>query len=165
MNELAKKSQSIIIRERSRFQLVHFVIGQHDTPQMQYRQILIEAQSLIYRLKSAEISIEILGIEKQQLEQSDDALDHLRAKQKDLDIWQMKLAVLAAQKELDDLGEIATQYPQYDYDDFEENQETYWKLRLQRQADLDRLSLEQGVSCGNLTSMLQANLIERAIEQ
>ena len=40
---------------RSRFQLEHFVLGQHDTDQMRYYQTVIEINGLLHNYKVAEI--------------------------------------------------------------------------------------------------------------
>ena len=46
-----------IQKPRSRFQLEKFVVGQHDTPEQQYRQTLMEIQNLYYTMKLVNLSL------------------------------------------------------------------------------------------------------------
>ena len=46
-----------IQQPRSRYQLIHFVIGQHDTPEMRYYQLMLELQDTGYKLRLAEIGL------------------------------------------------------------------------------------------------------------
>ena len=42
---------------RSRYQLVHFVLGQHDTPEMQFYQLMLELQDMGYKLRMAQLNV------------------------------------------------------------------------------------------------------------
>ena len=42
---------------RSRYQLIHFVLGQHDTPEMQFYQLCIELQDMGYKLRIAQLNV------------------------------------------------------------------------------------------------------------
>ena len=46
-----------IQQPRSRFQLVHFVVGQHDTPEMRFYQLCLELQDMGYKLRIAQIGV------------------------------------------------------------------------------------------------------------
>jgi hypothetical protein len=154
--------EDYVIRERSDYQLRHFVIGQHDTPQMQYRQIIIEVKALITKIRFAELDQEKTRIKLSTL--SDSPLDQVKAEKHKLNLVIMSDLIEAARRELAFLLALADEYPQYTPQDIEDNQPEYWEARLQRQATLDRLSVEQQVSAGNLTSMLNAGLLSREIE-
>jgi hypothetical protein len=164
-NDLAKVANDYIVRERSNYQLRHFVIGQHDTPEMRYRQILLEAKDLIFKIKNAELSLEITKRKIEKLEASDKETDHLKAQQKRLGMSLTLEALEGARRELSYLAELSKEYAYYSPEEIEENQEEYWQKRLTRQAATDRLSLEQGVHTSNLTSMMNAGLVNKEIGQ
>ena len=50
-----------IQQPRSRYQLVHFVIGQHDTPEMRFYQLMMELQDMGGKLRHVEIAIRKTG--------------------------------------------------------------------------------------------------------
>jgi hypothetical protein len=145
---------------RSLFQLKHFVIAQHDTPEMQYRQVLIEAQSLIYNIKSAELDIKKTEIEISRLQATGDEIDNIEAEKKKLGLEMTKMALESARKELGYLEQIFGELPSFTDEQIEENQEEYWIKRLERQAQIDSLAVQSGVSTGNIQSLLNAGIIE-----
>lgn len=161
MTEIEKIASDYIIRERSDYQLRHFVVGQHDTPEMRYRQILIEVRSLVMKIKLAELDVEKRRIKLERL--SDDPLDQIKAEKIRLSVGVTLDLIEGARRELQCLVNMAQEYPHYTPQDIENNQEQYWEARLQRQATVDRLSVEQQVSAGNLMSMLQTGLLHREI--
>jgi hypothetical protein len=164
MSQLAKLSHSTIIPSRSKYQIERFVVNQHDTPQMQFQQILIEGADLTYKIKLAEINIEKTKIEISRLKNTGDEIDALEAEEKELGLNYTRLTLEGAKYELAVLEELFAKYPMYSYSDIEENQPEYWSLRLNRQAELDIAERREGISSGNLASMLNAGLIERKLE-
>ena len=56
MFEEIEKAIAEVQQPRSRFQLERFVLGQHATTEMQYYQVCIELQDMIYKYKLAEIN-------------------------------------------------------------------------------------------------------------
>lgn len=166
MTQLEKNSKSFVIANRSKYQIEKFVIGQHPTPEMQYRQILIEAQELIYKIEKAKISMKKTQIEIDRLKASTDELDQLEAQEKQLELNYTSNLFASAQKELDVLESIYKEFPQFTEEDIENNQPEYWEKRLTKQAKNDVNALKTGISAGNLDSMLSAGLIEiQEIEQ
>lgn len=161
MTDIEKIAQDYIVRERSNYQLRYFVVGQHDTPEMQYRQILMEVKALVTKIRMAELQVEKQRIKIERL--SDDPLDQIKAEEHRVGIAITLDLIEAARRELEFLLNLAQEYPQYTPQDIEDNQREYWEARLQRQASLDRLSVEQQVSAGNLMSMLNAGLLNREI--
>jgi len=157
--KLEQYSNNTLIVERTKYQLEHFVIGQHPTLPMRWRQIIIEAQDLIYKIRSAEIHQKKSGIERDRLLATGDPIDALDAEQKQLGIVLTERTLLAAKQELKWLREIADKIGAYSFEDIEADQPEYWAKRLRQQADVDVLSIQQGVSVGNLTSMLNAGLL------
>jgi hypothetical protein len=165
MTGLAKVANDYVVRERSDYQLKHFVIGQHDTPEMRYRQILMEAKDLIFKIKNAEISLEITRRKIDKLQASTDEVKHLKAQQLRLGMAVTLDALEGAKRELDYLVELSKDYRHYEPEEIEANQAEYWEKRLTRQANTDRMSLEQGVNAGNLASMMNAGLVQKELTQ
>jgi hypothetical protein len=154
-----------IIPSRTRYQLRNFVIAQHDTGPMQWRQILLEAQDLMYKIRIAEIGMQKAKIEISRLLESGDPIDALEAEERQLGTVLTERLLTAARMELGWLQELADEVGAYSTEQIEEDQPQYWALRLNRQAELDRLSITQGVTAGNLQSMLNAGLLKKEDEQ
>lgn len=152
--DLQKQTEEYAFPSRSKYQLEKFVIGQHDTLAMQWKQIVLEAQELFYNIKSAEISLKKIEIEISRLLESDDEIDLLEAEKKHLDMLYTKRILNGAKIELKFLEEIAKDIGPHTFEDIEQNQEEYWRLRLQKQAQVDVLSKVEGVSAANILSMI-----------
>ena len=161
MTDIQQAARDYVVRERSDYQIRHFVVGQHDTPHMRYRQILMEAKQLVTKIRFAELEVEKQRIKLYRL--GDDALDQIKAEKKRINISITLDLLEGARRELAFLVKLANEYPQFSPQEIEDNQQEYWEARLQRQANLDRLSVEQQVSAGNLTSMLNAGLLNREL--
>jgi hypothetical protein len=162
VEKFKKIAKDYVVRERSDYQLLHFVIGQHDTPHMRYRQILLEVKSLVTKIRLAE-----LDVEKQQIKLdvlTDKPLDQIKAEKIRIGMAITLDALEGARRELAFLLKLAEEYPSYTPQEIEDNQQEYWEARLQRQATLDRMSVEQQVSAGNLMSMLNAGMLNRELE-
>jgi hypothetical protein len=150
-----------VIPSRSKYQLRNFVIGQHDTKPMQWRQILIEAQSLAYNIRMAELDVQRKHIEIERLLKTGDPIDAIEAEEKRLGIILTERTLKGAEAEFTWLQEIANEVGEYTFEQIEDNQPEYWELRLNRQAGLDRLALTEGITSGNLQSLLNAGLLNR----
>jgi len=156
---IEKAAAKTVVTSRTKFQLRFFVVGQHDTKPMQWRQLLIEAQDLAYKIRTAELGLERTSIEITNLLHTGDPLDLIDAKQKELDRVLTERVLEGAKLEFSWLEEFAEEIGAYSNQEIEDDQETYWSKRLQRQSDIDVLSRTQGISVGNLTSMLNAGLL------
>ncbi len=161
MNNLTQTARSTILPSRSRYQLRNFVIGQHDTKPMQWRQVLLEAQQLAYNIAMAELDIKRKEIEIQRLHATGDELDAIDAEEKRLGIAFTQRVLAGARLELSWLEEFAHEIGEYTLDQIEANQSDYWKLRLQRQAGIDQMAAQQGIGAANLQSMLSAGLLQK----
>jgi hypothetical protein len=148
-----------ILPSRSRYQIRQFVIGQHDTKPMQWRQVVLEAQKLAYEIAMAELDVRRKELEIERLLASNDELDAIEAKEKRLGITLTERTLKGAMLELKWLEELASEIGQFTAEEVEANQPEYWRLRLSRQAGLDQLSAQQGIGAGNLQSMLSAGLL------
>lgn len=161
---LEKIANDYIIQPRSRYQIENFVVGQHDTLEMQYRQILIEAQELIYKIKMAEINQKKLLIQIDRLLKTGDELDALEAEEKQLSLQRTEIVLEGSRRELKILENLFNNSKKYSPEDIEDNQQEYWKLRLSRQAEMDKIQAIEGVSVSNLEALLQAGLLHKQTE-
>jgi hypothetical protein len=128
----AEMSQS-----RSAYQIEKFVINQHDTDEMRYKQCILEAQSLYYTLKKVELENQKTNIEIERLIASGDPIDAIDAEIKILGLEQSAIAAVGAVRELEVLMDWLAAFPKYTMQDIENNQPTYWKRRLYRQHELE----------------------------
>jgi hypothetical protein len=158
---LEPHANQTVIPSRTRFQLRQFVVGQHDTAPMQWRQILIEAQDLAYKIRMAELDVERKRIEIHKLLSTGDPIDAIDAEEKQLGITLTERTLQGARMELGWLQELAHEIGPHTFDEIETDQPNYWQLRLSRQAGLDQLALQQGISQANLQSMLSAGLLNK----
>jgi len=158
---LERYTTQTVIPSRSRYQLRQFVIGAHDTAPMQWRQILIEAQDLAYKIRLAELDCERKRIEIHKLLSTGDPLDAIEAEEKQLGLTLTERTLQGARLELGWLQELADEVGPHTIDEIEADQHNYWTLRLNRQAGIDQLASQQGIGSANLQSMLSAGLLNR----
>jgi hypothetical protein len=118
---------------RSTFQLERFVIGQHDTDEMQYVQCVTEIQALYYTIKEVSLSLQITEIEITRLRATGDEIDELNAQIKELGIEQTRVVGVGAFRELKVLLDLLKNFPAYTREEIEEGQLEYWTKRLNRQ--------------------------------
>jgi hypothetical protein len=162
---LERYTTQTVIPSRTRFQLCQFVIGAHDTAPMQWRQILIEAQDLSYKIRMAELDCERKRIEIDKLLSTGDRLDAIEAEEKQLGLTLTERTLQGAHLELGWLQELADEVGPHTIDEIEADQHNYWTARLNRQAGLDQLSATQGITTGNLESMRLAGLLTKEDDQ
>jgi hypothetical protein len=162
---LERYTTHTVIPSRSRYQLRQFVIGAHDTAPMQWRQILIEAQDLAYKIRLAELDCERKRIEIHKLLSTGDPLDQIEAEEKQLGLTLTERTLQGAHLELGWLQELADEVGPHTIDEIEADQHNYWTARLNRQAGLDQLSATQGITTGNLESMRLAGLLTKEDDQ
>lgn len=159
MSEILKRGEQLLVPSRSKFQLQHFVIGQHPTAAMQWRQLVIEAQVLFDNIRIAEIELQIRRKKIEKLKTGDEVAQ-LKAKKLEIQMQGYERLIEASKIEFSYLEEIAQSMPSFSLQDIEENQKEYWSLRLKIQSDVDTVASQSGISAGNVTSMLNAGLIE-----
>jgi len=147
-----------IQKSRTRFQLEHFVAGQHDTDQQQYRQVLMEIQSLYYSIQTADLQLQKSRLEIYGLMEKGDPISLIDAKLRQLGIDQGEYVMLGAKKELADLVEMWELFPyKYTSDELEANQAIYWEARLIRQAQLEAIGSGGKIGWGALDALRQIN--------
>ena len=151
-----------IQQPRSRYQLINFVIGQHDTAEMRFYQLMLEIQDTGYKLRLAEIAVQKAEIEIARLLETGDELDALDAEEKRLGMKQTLTVMKGAQREMAILHDIFDSCEHYTRDEIEHAQPEYWQKRLTRQTNLQIMS--GGVQWAQLDSMRQIGMLDELIE-
>jgi hypothetical protein len=154
-----------IQQPRSRFQLQHFVLGQHATTEMQYFQVCLELQDSLHRYKDSELAVQIDEIKMSRLLATGDEIDELEAKRIELNLHQVRLAMIGAQRELTHLIEMWNSFPKkFTRDEIEAAQPEYWQKRLTANASAMIMG-GSGVNAAHIEAMQQAGFLENFINQ
>jgi len=148
---------------RSRYQMEHFVLGQHDTPEMQFEQLCSELFDLRRKLIETDITNRKLQVEIRRLLETGDEIDALEAELKQVQLENTKIVMLGAEREVAVLMDIFDSIPHFTRDEIEHAQPEYWKARLTRQTNLQIMS--GNVSWGQLDSMRQVGLLDEMVEE
>lgn len=152
-----------IQQPRSRFQLEHFVLGQHDTPEMQFYQLCMELQDMGFKLRMTQIGLRKIEIEIARLLETGDELDALEAEEKAVGMEQTMVVMLGAEREMAILTDLFNSIPHFTRDEIEHAQPEYWQKRLTRQTDLQIMS--GNVGWAQLDAMRQAGLLDQAVAE
>ena len=151
-----------IQQPRSRYQLIHFVIGQHDTPEMRFYQLCLELQDMGYKLRTAELGVRKANIEIERLLATGDDLDAIEAEEKRVGLEQTEIVMKGAQRELAILTDLFDESQKFTRDEIEHAQPEYWQKRLTRQTNLQIMA--GGVQWAQLDSMRQIGLLDELVE-
>lgn len=153
-----------IQKPRSRYQLERFVAGQHDTPEQQYRQVLLEIQSTMYAIKLNTLEMKKAKVEIKQLQDSGDEIKAIEAEIKEVGLQQLNLLMLGAQREMQDLIAMWEAFEhKYTYEEMEDSQAIYWDLRLTRQASLEHMGNDGKIGWASLDALRQIGALDRVI--
>ena len=150
-----------IQQPRSRYQLIHFVIGQHDTAEMRFYQLCLELQDMGYKLRVAELSVRKTRIEIARLLETGDELDAVEAEEKQVGLEQTLIVMRGAEREIAILTDLFDESQHYTRDEIEHAQPEYWQKRLTRQTNLQIMS--GNVGWAQLDSMRQAGLLDEMV--
>jgi len=150
-------------QQRSRFQLVHFVIGQHDTPEMRFYQVCLELQDMGYKLRLAQIAVRKSQVEIGRLLATGDELDALEAEEKQVGLEQTQIVMRGAEREVAILTDLFDESTHYTRAEIEHAQPEYWQARLTRQTNLQIMA--GGVQWAQLDSMRQAGLLDELVAE
>jgi hypothetical protein len=148
---------------RSRFQIIHFVIGQHDTPEMRFYQLCLELQDMGYKLRTAELSVRKTEIEIRRLLETGDELDAIEAEEKQVGLEQTLIVMRGAERELAILTDLFDESQKFTRDEIEHAQPEYWQKRLTRQTNLQIMS--GNVGWAQLDSMRQVGLLDEMVSE
>lgn len=144
---------------RSRYQIERFVLGQHDTPEMRFYQLCLEAQQVLFSLRRAELEERKARVQIARLRDSPDEVDHIEADLQELGLEQTRLAVRGARRELQVLQDLFDSMPHFTREQIEQAQPDYWRARLTRQAELQALS-SGVVGWAHLDALRQAGALD-----
>jgi len=150
---------------RSRFQLQKFVIGSHITPQMQYYQTCLELQDMIYKYQMAQIGVKKAELKIKRLRETGDEMKELKAQEVEIGLRQTRLAMLGAERELNDLIAIFKSFEtKYTRAEIEAAQPDYWNARLTGNAKA-MLMGGTSVNAAHIEAMEQAGVLDNFIEE
>ena len=150
-----------IQQPRSRFQLIHFVIGQHDTPEMRFYQLCLELQDMGHKLRLAQINVRKGEIQIARLLETGDELDALEAEEMEVGAEQHRIVMQGAERELAILTDLFDESQKFTRDEIEHAQPEYWEKRLTRQTNLQIMS--GSVGWAQLDSMRQIGLLDEMV--
>jgi hypothetical protein len=163
--EEIEKAIAEIQQPRSRFQLERFVLGQHATPEMQYYQVCLELQDMIYKYKLAEIRTKKANLKIEKLRSTGDELDELKAQEIELGLDNSKYAVIGAKRELAHLIDIWESFDnKYTREQIETAQPEYWQTRLSNNAKA-MLMGGQSVNPAHIEAMEQAGVLDAFVAE
>ena len=152
-----------IQQPRSRYQLIHMVLGQHDTPEMQFYQLCIELQDMGYKLRIAKLGIRKAEIEIARLLETGDELDAIEAEEKQVGLEQTRVVMGGAEREIAVLTDLFDESQKFTRDEIEHAQPEYWQKRLTRQTNLQIMS--GNVGWAQLDSMRQIGLLDEMVSE
>ena len=148
---------------RTRYQLTQFVIGAHDSPEMQFVQVCREIEALHYTIKEVAMQVRKTEYEIEDLRDKGDRISQVEADIKELGLERTRLVAIGAVREYDTLIEIYDKIPHFNREQIDGSQSDYWQARLTRQANLQIMAgntnwahLEALDQIGVLKPMMQA---------
>ena len=146
---------------RTRYQMERFVVGQHHTPEMQYRQLLSEADALLGTIKETELRIKKIEAEAEELRATGKKSDAIEAEIKELGYEPLRRHLSNSRRELGILQEMFDAYPDYTIDDIEAAQEDYWRERLLRTAHFQAMS--GSITWAQIEAIWQAGFLSELV--
>jgi hypothetical protein len=150
-------------QSRSAYQLVHFVIGQHDTPEMCFYQLCLELQSLQLKLRVAEINVRKQKVHIARLKETGDELDALEAEEREVELENGIVVQRGAEREYEILVDLFNSCQHFTRDEIDHAQPEYWEKRLTRQTNLQIMS--GSVGWAQLDSMRQIGLLDEMVDE
>lgn len=165
MFEKIEQAIAEIQQPRSRFQLERFVLGQHATQEMQYYQVCLELQDMIYKYRVAEINEKKTLLKVERLRSTGDEMDELEAQELELGLANTQYAVIGAQRELAHLIDIWETFEhKYSRAEIESAQPDYWQARLTNNAKA-MLMGGQSVNAAHIEAMEQAGILDSFVAE
>lgn len=152
-----------INQSRSDYQLERFVVGQQDTPEMQYYQVLLEMKSMFFAISRMLIIIEKNELQIQELRSFNSDVADCEAKLLELSNDETRIDLEGMLREWNALDRIRLSFTkQFSRKDIEANQTSYWEKRLLRQAEFEVLG-SGSLSFSQLDAMKQTGKFDKLI--
>jgi hypothetical protein len=165
MYEEIENAIAEVQQPRSRFQLERFVTGSHATPEMQYYQTCLELQDMIYKFQVAQIAVKKAELKIKRLRETKDEMKELKAQETEIGLRQTRLAMIGAERELNDLVKIFNGFDKrYTRAEIEAAQPNYWNARLTGNAKA-MLMGGTSVNAAHIEAMEQAGVLQNFIEE
>jgi hypothetical protein len=145
-----------IQQPRSRFQLEHFVLNQHDTEEMRFYQCVLEIQNMRTTLRIVLLEAEKRKLEIAKLKKTGDPIDAIDAQIKEIGLEETQTVLFGTIREFYHLIDLYNSFPKkYTRDEIDALQPTYWTQRLIRQVELDNLGNRGTVNPAHLEALRQ----------
>ena len=165
MYEAIEAAIAEVQQPRSRFQLERFVTGSHATPEMRYYQTCLELQDMIYKFQVAKIGVQKAELKIKRLRETKDEMKELKAQETEIGLRQTRLAMIGAERELNDLVAIFDSFEtKFTRADIEAAQPDYWNARLTGNAKA-MLMGGTSVNAAHIEAMEQAGVLENFINE
>lgn len=150
---------------RSRYQIEHFVLGQHDTIEMAYHQLCLELKDTITTLKFKELEIQKQKLQISRLRATRDEIDEIDAQIAEYGLTNAEAVYNGTVRELEILIDLWNQFPhKFTRAEIDAGQPMYWRLRLTRQAEMQAIG-EGKVTHAQIDAMRQAGILEDWLKQ
>lgn len=152
---------------RTDFQLRHFVVGQHDTPERAWMQAVLEMSTLRNNIDRALIERERIELD---LADADDIISESvgsrERRRAELDKLEIEIkqrenerGLLNYVRQFTTLAKIWVELGRFTHDQVQAAEPVYWQLRLSRQAALDVFERHgPGIGKGNTDALRQAGI-------
>ena len=147
---------------RSRYQIIHFVLGQHDTPEMRFYQLMMEIQDVGYKLRIAGLGLRKGEVEIERLLATGDEIDAIEAEEKHVNLEQTRVVMLGAEREMAVLTDLFDESQKFTRDEIEHAQPEYWEARLARQTNLQLMA--GSVQWSQLDAVRQIGKLDELID-
>ena len=148
---------------RSRYQIIRFVLGQHDTSEMQFYQLCLELGSLRGKIRMVENQMKQAEVKIKRLLAVGDELSDLEAEEAEIGLEQTRLALIGAYREMAVLEDLFNTCTHYTRDEIEHAQPEYWEKRMTRQTNLQIMA--GNVGWAQLDAMGQVGLLDELVEE
>lgn len=152
--ERLKSAFFAVSQPRTDYQLKKFVVEEHESPERQYMQIVVELQRKYSALRRAVVT------RRQKEKELETKTDLDERELIAIDLEEMDFAMTGAMREFATLYTMLQQYPVYTAEQLQAAEESYWHRRLTRQAQIDLDSMGT-VSAGNLDALRQAGIMDQ----
>jgi len=144
---------------RTKFQIEHFVLREHDCPERKFLQLITELKSLRDGAVIDWLEQKKLQIEIDRLLKTGDEIDEIEATKKQFNLIALQDAMLYRSREIKAFVELLHQFEKiYTYEEIEAAEPLYWDKRLTRQMAEDMVSAQTGINPGNVRSAIQADI-------
>jgi hypothetical protein len=149
-----------VAQARTRYQIDKFVIGQHDTDEQRYKQVVLEIRTLVGNIKRIYLTVEKTKINLNELKAKKDPISQIDAELIQLDLEDSEYGLHGALKELQYFLEVWENWEKkYTAEEIENMQPAYWNARLNRQASLEAIGSGGTVAWASLDALHQIGML------